>query len=116
MNQSKKYLGIPGIRYMVKVRRVSGGGLDLLSQFILDYVINKEDRVNVLLQSFGLPRGDIEDALTDLLESNRVSLDDLTGRLSKTPGRPERREYRVDPPFEVWQDECTGAILPMSMV
>jgi hypothetical protein len=116
INQRKKYLGIPGIRYMVKVRRVSGGGLDLLSQFILDHVINKEDRVNVLLQSFGLPRGVIEDALTDLLESNRVSIDVLTGRLSKTPGRPERREYRLDPPFEVWQDECTGAILPMSMV
>lgn len=116
MKKANKYIGIPGVRYRCRVRRVSAGGLDVLSQFILDHVLDKEDRISVLLQSFGLPRGVIEDALTELLEANRVSLDVLTGRLLKSAVRPDRREYRLDGPLEVWQDEFTGAILPISMV
>lgn len=109
-------MGIPGVRYRCRIRRVSAGGLDSLSQFILDHVLDKEDRISVLLQSFGLPRGVIENALTDLLESNRVNLDVLRARISKSASRPDRREYRVGPPLDVWQDECTGAILPLRMV
>lgn len=97
------------------MRLTSTGGLDSQSQFLLDEVA-KEDRIDILIRSFGLPQRVMEDALAELLARNRASLDVARGRILKSSDRPERRQYRLSPPFDVWQDEYTGSILPFSMV
>jgi len=65
---------------------------------------------------FGLPSRTVEDILADLLKQNRISLRLETGEVEILNRPTLRRRHRPGLPIDVWQDDFTGAILPLKKV
>lgn len=116
MSNTSEYVRVPGVLYRARRREVSVRGLDKLAEFFYDKVLLKESRVEVLVNSFGLPRRVIEDVLAGLLRSNHALLDVGNAELRRLD-RPEvRREHHLGDDIEIWQDGITGAFLPARFV
>jgi hypothetical protein len=116
MSETVEYVRVPGVLYGARRREVSVRGLDKLAEFFYDKVLPKESRVEVLSDSFGLPRRVVEDVLAGLLRSNHALLDVGNAELRRLD-RPEvRREHHLGDNLEIWQDEITGTFLPLRLV
>ena len=109
-------LQVDGTQYRAIVRSSSVGGLDPLAEFFLERVLPIEARISHLMNLFGLPSRVIEDILADLLKQNRVTLNLRDGEIIVLDQPPGRRLYRNGGEINMWQDEHTGAILPMRVV
>lgn len=107
-----------GTRYRCRLRYLHVEAMDALSDFVLQ-VANASpqyQRIEVLLQSFGLPPRIMEDVLADLIRTRRALLDVARGRIVPVGGRTGAAEYEDRRMLDVWQDHVTGAVLPASFV
>jgi hypothetical protein len=111
-----KCIKIDGTHYRAVPEMFMLDELDELARFFLEEVLPVEKKIEYLLEIFGLPSRTVEDILADLLKQNRISLRLETGEVDILDRPPLRRHHRAGLPVDIWQDDSTGALLPLRMV
>lgn len=114
---SSDYVEILGVSYKFQIRFRHVHLLDRFTRFLYEKVLPHEQRIETLVNSFGLPRRVMEDMLAELLRRNFAILDVGRGEIRRLSKPAPRFDYVVSKRvIQVWQDVVTGAFLPLSKV